>query len=99
MQEPISLAHFHVLERLFRIPVWYAYFSREEAGAKGETVWYWICALKVVEVGEIRKNGKTNEEFFAIKLEHFERIETGADIGKLYAHRLSSMKNLQTLPA
>ena len=86
-------------ERLFRTPVWYAYFSNDERGKNGESVWYWISALKVVEVGEIRTNGKTGEDFFAIKLEHFERIQVSADIAKLYTHRLPSMKHQHVLPA
>ncbi|MDA8231638.1 MAG: hypothetical protein M0006_09895 [Magnetospirillum sp.] len=78
-------------ERLFRIPVWYAYLQEKEGGA---TVWYWISALKAIEVGQVRKNSKTGEDFVAIKLEHFERIEKNEDLGKLYTHRLPSLNGL-----
>ena len=77
-------------ERLFRIPVWYAYLHEEE----GATVWYWISALKAIEVGEVRRNSKTGEDFVAIKLEHFERIEKNEDLGKLYTHRLPSLNGV-----
>jgi len=68
-------------ERLFRIPVWYAYM-----GTAAE--WYWISALKALEVGHVRTNREKGENFLAIKLEHFERIEKNEDLGKLYTHRL-----------
>ena len=79
-------------ERLFRIPVWYAYFH--EGDANNPPVWYWISALKAVEVGKVRKNQTTKEEFIAIRLEHFERIERNEDLGKLYTHRLPSLTAL-----
>lgn len=82
-------------ERLFRIPVWYAYLEAGSAQADGSSgVWHWISALKVLEVGQVRKNSRTGEEFLVIKLHHFERIETGADLGKLYTHRLPSLKKI-----
>ena len=34
-------------ERLFRIPMWYAYLSQEN-----NQTWYWISALRSMEVGE-----------------------------------------------
>ena len=77
-------------ERLFRIPVWYAYLHEED----GTAIWYWISALKAIEVGVIRTNSKTGEDFVAIKLEHFERIEKNEDLGKLYTHRLPSLNGI-----
>ncbi len=76
-------------ERLFRIPVWYAYRG------KNDNEWYWISGLKALEVGVRRNNTKKNEEFLAIKLEHFAAITSGDDIGKLYTQRHSSLKNLK----
>lgn len=81
-------------ERLFRIPVWYAYLGEIN---DDKSVWYWISAIKALEVGQVRINSKTQEEFIAIKLEHFERIETNEDLGKLYTHRLPSLKNINSL--
>lgn len=72
-------------ERLFRIPVWYAYMGKD---SETTSVWYWISALKALEVGHVRKNRKKDEDYLAIKLEHFERIEKNEDLGKLYTHRL-----------
>lgn len=77
-------------ERLFRIPVWYAYLHEED----GVTVWYWISALRAIEVGQVRRNSKTGEDFVAIKLEHFERIEKNEDLGKLYTQRLPSLNGI-----
>lgn len=78
-------------ERLFRIPVWYAYLGKKD---NSSSVWYWISALKALEVGQVKKNFRTGEEFLAIKLENFERIEKNEDIGKLYTHRLPSLKKI-----
>lgn len=78
-------------ERLFRIPVWYAYKSE---GEEGNPVWHWISALKALEVGQVRINKTTKEEFLAIHLSHFEQIVTGEDIGKLYTHRLPSITKI-----
>ena len=72
-------------ERLFRIPVWYAYMGKNPGTS---SVWYWISALKAIEVGKVRKNSRKDEDYLAIKLEHFERIEKNEDLGKLYTHRL-----------
>ncbi len=77
-------------ERLFRIPVWYAYLHEEG----GTSVWYWISALRALEVGQVRKEKRSGEEFVAIKLEHFERVEKNEDLGKLYTHRLPSLNGI-----
>jgi hypothetical protein len=77
-------------ERLFRIPLWYAYKSEKD----GETIWLWISALKALEVGKISMNTKTGEKFLRIDVKYFEEIKTNKDIGKLYTHRLPSMNNL-----
>lgn len=79
-------------ERLFRIPVWYAYRHEEE----GKVVWFWISALKAVEVGTICESDKTGD-FLKIKLEDFEKIETNADLGKLYTQRLPSLAKINAL--
>lgn len=81
-----------MFERLFRIPVWYAYRHEE----KSKIVWYWISALKAIEVGKVCESDKTGE-FLEIKLEHFEKIETNADLGKLYTQRLPSLVQLSSL--
>lgn len=79
-------------ERIFRIPVWYAYFSEKEKS----NAWYWISALKAVEVGEVRgEKKKGQEEFLFLKDEHFVRIETNDDLGRLYTHRFKSYQNLK----
>ena len=73
-------------ELLFRVPLWYVYYDN----TNGCVSWYWISALKAIEVGEQRKNGKTEQEFKAFNREHCEHIQTAADLGKLFTHRLPS---------
>jgi len=77
-------------ERLFRLPLWYAYKSENN----GSVVWLWISALKALEVGVISINRKNQEKFLRIDIKHFEEISTNEDIGKLYTHRLNSTNNL-----
>jgi hypothetical protein len=91
----LELKRVMTFERLFRIPVWYAYLS-EEPGELGST-WYWISALKALEVGVIKKNGYTQEDFLVIERRHFERVERNEDLGKLYTHRLSSLRKLKNI--
>lgn len=67
-------------ERMFRIPVWYAY-SHEDS-------WLWISALKAVEVGKILKNKEKKEEFLSICITDFTEVKTNNDIGKLWEQRL-----------
>ncbi len=45
-------------ERLFRIPVWYAYLNNID---DGHSRWRWISALKALDAGERRLNGKTKK--------------------------------------
>ena len=70
-------------ERFFRIPLWYVYKGQKD------NHWYWISALKVLEVGDLRVNGDSNKSFLAIKLDQLEEIITNEDLGKLYTHRIS----------
>ncbi len=71
-------------ERLFRIPVWYSYLNKKGK----EITWYWINALKAIEVGKLRRNKKEDIEFFAIKQEEFVEIKSDDDLGKLFTQRL-----------
>ncbi|ACZ11989.1 NERD domain-containing protein [Sulfurospirillum deleyianum] len=72
-------------ERMFRIPVWYAYKNEESS-------WLWISALKAVEVGKlIAKEGQA--DFLSIKIEDFTEVTSNQDIGKLWEQRLPSFKN------
>lgn len=70
-------------ERLFRIPIWYAYYS--------PSCWHWISALKALQVGVRRTNSLDGSEFIAIDITHFEQIQSPADIARLYTHRLPSI--------
>ena len=77
-------------ERLFRIPVWYAYYR------DGKN-WLWISALKAVEVGKIIENnreGNPIDPFLSIKETDFLEISTNEDFGKLFAMRLKVLKQI-----
>ena len=67
-------------ERLFRLPVWYAYKNCEE--------WLWISALKAIEVGEIKTNSGTNEKFLSLNIDDFTIVKSNSDIGKLWEQRV-----------
>lgn len=71
-------------ERLFRLPLWYAYYDN----AAGVESWYWISALKAIEVGEVRERGRDGMKFLAIRRGDFEHISVASDLSKLYTHRL-----------
>lgn len=74
-------------ERLFRIPVWYAFRYETEAG----DVWRWISLLKALEVG------KDRGDFRAIEIEDFAEVSSNADFGKLYAQRLPALKKHKSI--
>lgn len=76
-----------MFERIFRIPVWYAFVDQEDAGNS----WLWISLLKAIEVG------REHASYYSIHPDHFEVLESNADLGKLYTHRLPSLKNLKRI--
>jgi len=76
-------------ERIFRIPVWYAYLSEDKK------MWHWISALKVVEVGEINKRGDNGKKFLAMKKKEFIEIQGNDDLGKLFTQRMPSLKKMK----
>ncbi|MBL4748405.1 MAG: hypothetical protein JKY17_06465 [Magnetovibrio sp.] len=86
-------------ERLIRIPLWYAYYDKNEKD--GQDSWYWISALKAAEVGEHRvsKDKDTGEDvpFLAIKRNEFEHIVDASDLAKLYTHRLPGVSKIANL--
>lgn len=72
-------------ERMFRMPVWYAVMAREA----DTTLWYWISALKAVEVGYL-KHKADGTPFLSIKRDHFVPIRSGEDMARLYGQRLAA---------
>ena len=76
-------------ERLFRLPVWYAYKGKMDG------TWYWISALKAIEVGKLREHKESKVPFLSIRLEEFELVSSNADFGKLYTHRLPGLKKIK----
>lgn len=73
-------------ERVFRIPLWYA--------IKGPDRWYWISALKAIEVGRHHVNRKTSKRFISIHVSEFIDIQDGDDMSKLYGQRMPSYRNI-----
>ncbi len=75
-----------MFERVFRLPIWYAYRGPEADR------WFWISALKAFEVGKERTN--RHGTYLEIKLAEFACIRSGADFGQLYTHRLPGLRKL-----
>ncbi len=69
-------------ERLFRLPIWYAYYESPNS-------WYWINAIKALEVGSKRINESTKDSFLVVPRDEFEHIQTAADLAKLFTHTLA----------
>ena len=65
-------------ERLFRLPVWYAYMGNEQG-----TDWHWLSALRAVEAGGIAYR-KDEGTYLKIPLNEFVPISTRQDIGRLW---------------
>ncbi len=78
-------------ERIFRMSVWYAYKGKRPG------LWYWISALKALEVGEIRERNDDGEKFLAIKRKEFLKIQSCKDLGKLYTQKLPGMTRISGL--
>lgn len=78
-------------ERLFRIPIWYAYFDASDAS------WYWISALKALEDGAL-KTSSEGKQFLAIPRDCFAHVTTAADLAQLYTHRLPGLGRIAALP-
>jgi hypothetical protein len=81
-------------ERLFRMPLWYAFRDCDIP----DSPWYWISALKAVEVGLKNERKDNGEEFLAIRLCAFEKVESARDLSKLYTQRSRAFHNLAGLP-
>lgn len=78
-------------ERIFRMPLWYALYTTE--------CWYWISALKAVEVGKQLQNRSTGQVFLSISKDEFACIANGTDLGKLYGQRMPGYGNVAGLSA
>lgn len=81
-------------ERLFRIPVWYAYMDDSNGGQ----CWYWISALRAVEVGDVRFNSNRGVQFLAIPVGEFARVCVANDLAQLYHQNLRCVANVYGLP-
>lgn len=73
-------------ERLFRLPVWYVYKNNDE--------WLWISTLKAIEVGEMKINSGTNEQFLSLNIDDFTIVKSNSDIGKLWEQRVQFSNKL-----
>ncbi|HAW52812.1 MAG TPA: hypothetical protein DCX54_10880 [Flavobacteriales bacterium] len=62
-----------------RLPFWFAYLQEEEQGE----VWYWISAMRALNSGEVRVNGRTGDQFGVIPKRLFVQIEKIGDLGHL----------------
>jgi len=87
---PSELKPTLAFERIFRLPVWYAYLHEPEDGAEG---WHWISALRAAEVGEETKD-KKGESYLRLHREHFEVLQTVDDFGSLFCHVVSNPEKI-----
>ena len=84
----LELRKMIAFERLFRIPVWFAYMGEDS------NEWYWISGLQAIEVGEVRENSKTKESFIAIKKSQCAKISSANDLGLLFSQTLPSSNKI-----
>lgn len=77
-------------ERLFRLPLWYAYYDSTD----NRESWYWISALKAVEIGEVRERRRDGMKFLALQRSGFEHVAVASDLAKLYTHRLPGVARI-----
>ena len=73
-------------EKLFKLPVWYVYKNNDQ--------WLWINALKAIEVGEIKTNSETKEQFLSLNIDDFTIVKSNNDIGKLWEQRVKFFNKL-----
>ena len=78
-------------ERIFRIPVWFA-FCDEFKTAPSE--WRWISALKALEVGAWHPRHKDQKPFLGIEVEDCVGVVELQDLGKLFSHVLKTVDQL-----
>ncbi|MFW2605919.1 hypothetical protein [Aliarcobacter butzleri] len=67
-------------EKLFKLPVWYVYKNNDQ--------WLWISALKAIEVGEIKTNSETKEQFLSLNIDDFTIVKSNSDICKLWEQKV-----------
>ncbi|WP_260923425.1 hypothetical protein [Aliarcobacter cryaerophilus] len=66
--------------KLFKLPIWYVYKNNDQ--------WLWISILKALEVGEIKTNSQTKEQFLCLNIDDFTIIKSNSDISKLSQQRV-----------
>ena len=82
-------------ERLFRIPLWYAYVDHD--GQNDQSSWHWISALHAVEIGTIKTRNADDIQFYVIERADCAHVITGDDIAKLYLCRAPSHAGLNSV--
>jgi hypothetical protein len=55
---------------------------------KNNDQWLWISALKAIEVGEIKTNSETKEQFLSLNIDDFTIVKSNSDICKLWEQRV-----------
>ena len=68
-------------EKLFKLPIWYVYKNNDQ--------WHWISALKAIEVGEIKTNSETKEQFLSLNIDDFTIVKSNSDICKVWEQRVA----------
>ena len=78
-------------ERIFRIPVWFAFC--DEFKTEPEE-WYWISALKAIEVGAWQPRHEDNKEFLIIPVDECAEVRQVKDLGLLFSQVLKTVDQL-----
>jgi len=75
-------------ERLFKLPVWYAYMGDEQG-----STWYWLSALRAVEVGKATHT-KSDKIFLRIARKEFVSVSTRQEIGRLWSEGIEPARKM-----
>lgn len=80
-------------ERIFRLPVWYAFCHTPKDGVEE---WHWISALRAVESGE-EHTDKKDSSYLRIHRSNFATLQTNDDFGKLFSHVLPKIDRITAI--
>ena len=78
-------------ELITRMPFWFAFLTQNETGS----TWYWLNALKAMNVGIKRQNRATGDNFFSIDLDEFSLVLEGQDFGELFFQNGAIQKGVE----
>ncbi len=75
-----------------RMPFWFVFLQQEESG----NVWYWLNAIKALDLGATRVNQRTGGSFQAIALKEFTPVRTYTDLSLIFKQSLGILSGKWT---